>query len=230
MASFSLLFSFLVYAVLIFPKSQFTFDATGLSNCEPYYYKDKRIIIVAFSLFFVPSILCVIYCYSAIFFVAHRQLRQIRRDSLPRAVYGHFIKFENHQMVVQRHPTSESPSSIVMLYKLLIILYFTLPISIDQREEEALLQFNHLIVHLHRLLSDHFTLDYCWIHQLRVEHSTGRSSALYRHLDCYFQFFFESPSLWIFQQALSNELSTFLVQTISGDPLREQLRLLSPAI
>lgn len=96
MALFSWLYSFAVYMMLILPHSQFTFDTTGLFNCEPYYYKDKSIIIIAFMLFFIPSILVIVYCYTAIFFVAHRQLKQIRRDS----INGHFIKFENNQMVL----------------------------------------------------------------------------------------------------------------------------------
>lgn len=81
MSVFSWVYSFAVYLLLIVPNSQFNFDPTGLFNCEPYYHKDKNIIIVAFMLFFIPSILVIVYCYSAIFCVAHKQLRQIRRDS-----------------------------------------------------------------------------------------------------------------------------------------------------
>ncbi|KAJ6222175.1 hypothetical protein RDWZM_000720 [Blomia tropicalis] len=95
MAFFSLLYSFAVYMMLILPHSQFTFDTSGLFNCEPFYYQDRSIIIVAFSLFFIPSISVIIYCYTAIFIVAHRQLQQIRRNSFN----GHFIKFQNNHMV-----------------------------------------------------------------------------------------------------------------------------------
>lgn len=98
MSIFSWVYSFAVYFILIVPNSQFTFDSTGLFNCEPYYNKDKSIIIIAFMLFFIPSILVIVYCYSAIFCVAHRQLQQIRRDSTNNGG-GHTYKFESNQHV-----------------------------------------------------------------------------------------------------------------------------------
>lgn len=120
MAIFSWIYSFLVYMVLILPHSQFTMDTTGLFNCEPYYvilkdelidvttanvmtiawqYNDKSIIITAFMLFFLPSIFSIVFCYSTIFFVAHRQLKQIQFSSRHESIGRHFIKFENNQMV-----------------------------------------------------------------------------------------------------------------------------------
>lgn len=101
MSIFSWIYSFAVYIILIVPNSQFNFDSTGLFNCEPYYYKDKSIIIVAFMLFFIPSILVIVYCYSAIFCATHRQLQQIRRDSTNDRGGGHThtYKFESNQHV-----------------------------------------------------------------------------------------------------------------------------------
>ncbi|KAH9398658.1 hypothetical protein TYRP_018902 [Tyrophagus putrescentiae] len=102
MATFSYIYSFAVYMILILPHSQFTMDTNGLFNCEPYYYNDKSIIIIAFMLFFIPSILVIIYCYTAIFFVAHRQLKRIEFNSRHDSINRHFIKFENNQMIKER--------------------------------------------------------------------------------------------------------------------------------
>ncbi|CAG2115721.1 unnamed protein product, partial [Medioppia subpectinata] len=77
MVSFSWFISFSVYAILIYPNSEYRYDSFGIMSCEPFYEK-KLIIIAATALFFIPPAVTLVYCYTTILRVAHRQIRTIQ--------------------------------------------------------------------------------------------------------------------------------------------------------
>ncbi len=100
MVSLSWFISFSVYIILIYPNSEYRYDPNGILSCEPYYEK-KFIIIAATALFFIPPAVILVYCYTTILRVAHKQIRTIQ--SSPSNVYSTIQGYDRIRQVNNNH-------------------------------------------------------------------------------------------------------------------------------
>lgn len=65
--------TFSSYSVIVFATNQYYFDNVG-STCEAYYAND-HVVIIATTLFYLPAIITISFCYTNIFLAARRQLK-----------------------------------------------------------------------------------------------------------------------------------------------------------
>jgi len=100
MVSLSWFMSFSFYTLLIYPNSEYRYDPNGIMSCEPVYEK-KLVIITATGLFYIPPAVILVYCYSTILRVAHRQIQTIQNS--PSNVYSTIQRYDNIRKVNLKH-------------------------------------------------------------------------------------------------------------------------------